>query len=55
MAFEALLDFMTNLRLHNVSIHGKFYQNLMKNECARIFFAKIIVFRTVGRSREFVQ
>ena len=33
MTFEVILDFMKNLRLHNVSIHRNFEQNWFINEC----------------------
>ena len=39
---------MKNLRLHNVSIHRKFYQNRFINECARKKKAKIPESRSPG-------
>ena len=35
---------ITNWCLHNVSIHRKFYQNLLIKECARKFITEIINF-----------
>ena len=43
---DVILYFMENLRLHNVSIHRNFYQNLFIKEYARKKKVKIPVLKT---------
>ena len=42
MTSEVLLHFLTEMRLHNVSIHRKFYDIQFTEECARKKKVKIL-------------
>ena len=55
MTFEVILYFMKNLRLHNVSIHRKFYQNRFINEYGRKKKAKISESRSHGITEFFLR